>query len=63
MAFDADTYGLFSEVFGQIRAPGDIETACQRLAGFALGLQGETARLPPLAEFRALARESLAETE
>ena len=60
---DADTYGLFSEVFRQIRSPGDIETACQRLAGFSLGLQGESARLPPLAEFRALARESLAETE
>lgn len=56
---DAGTHGLFSEVFGGLKSPADIEAACQRLAGFSLGLQGDPARLPPLAEFRALARLSL----
>jgi len=60
---DAETHGLFSECYAALRSPADIEPACQRLAGFALGLQGAPVRLPPLAEFRELARLSLTETE
>ena len=61
VACDAETHGLFSECYASLRSPADIEPACQRLAGFALGLQGAPARLPPLAEFRALAQASLSD--
>ena len=52
---DGAMSGLFSEVYGQLQTPGAIEIGCQRLAGFALGLVGESAPLPPLDEFRRLA--------
>ena len=61
VACDAETHGLFSECYASLRSPADIEPACQRLAGFVLGLQGAPARLPPLAEFRALAQASLSD--
>lgn len=56
---DAVMHGLFSEVFSGLQSPADIEAACQRLAGYSLGLKGEPAGLPPLAEFRELARLAL----
>ena len=63
VACDTATHGLFSECFAALKSPAEIEPACQRLAGFALGLQGSPARMPPLAEFRELARLALAETD
>jgi DNA-directed RNA polymerase subunit RPC12/RpoP len=61
--YDAESFGLFSEAFGQIQNPAAIEGACQRLAGMSLGLSPEMAQLPPLDEFRQLAMLKLAPVE
>jgi DNA-directed RNA polymerase subunit RPC12/RpoP len=63
VAYDSETYGLFSEVFGQIRKPADIEPACQRLVGMSLGMQGIKAKLPSLQAFRQVALQSLADPD
>ena len=62
VAYDTVTHGLFSECFATLKSSADIEPACQRLAGFALGRQGPPARMPPLAQFRELARLMLADS-
>lgn len=53
---DDALHGLFSRSFAAIRRPEDIEPACQRLAGLALGLSSGSALLPPLDEFRQMTR-------